>query len=72
MLTWIDLYIADDSHPRRFNDREVLRAYVQKMERLSEEAADELLKNGVVDAPLARRQYRIQSLVASNSNEGQA
>lgn len=62
MLTWIDLIIENDSHPRRFDNRETLRAYVIKMERLSEEAADILLAEGTVGAPVARRTYTIQPL----------
>lgn len=62
MIAWLDLLIGEDSHPRRFNDPDSLRAYVLKMERLTEEAADALLRDGQVGPPLARREYRVRPL----------
>ena len=62
MIAWLDLLIGDDPHPRRFDSSATLRAYVIKMERLSEEAADELLRQGSVGPPLARREYRVRPL----------
>ena len=55
MIAWLDLLIGDDPHPRRFDSAATLRAYVLKMERLSEEAADELVTRGFVGPPRARR-----------------
>lgn len=62
MIHWLDLFIEGDTHPRRFDSRETARAYVLKVERLSEEAADELLCAGEVGAPLARRGYLLRPL----------
>ncbi|MHA0033513.1 hypothetical protein [Deinococcus sp. PESE-13] len=62
MIAWVDLLIEGDSHPRRFDSYATLRAYVLKLERLSEDAADELMITGTVCPPHARREYRIQRL----------
>lgn len=62
MIAWLDLLIGDDPHPRRFDSPQTLRAYVLKMERLSEDAADELLRSSFVGPPLARREYRVRPL----------
>ena len=62
MIAWVDLLIGEDPHPRRFDSYATLRAYVQGIERLSEDAANELMMAGVVRPPLARREYRIQRL----------
>ena len=63
MIVWLDLLIGEDTHPRRVDGPESLRAYALKMERLSEEAADALLRDGQVGPPLARREYRVRPLV---------
>ncbi|WP_278912678.1 hypothetical protein [Deinococcus wulumuqiensis] len=68
MIAWVDLLIEGDSHPRRFDSYATLRAYVLKLERLSEDAADELMVAGVVRPPLARREYRIQRLPLPDVN----
>ena len=62
MIAWIDLLIEGDAHPRRFDSYATLRAYVLKMERLSADAADQLMIEGEVGPPVARRGYRIQRL----------
>lgn len=62
MIAWLDLLIGDDPHPRRFDSAATLRAYALKMERLSEEAADELVRSRFVGPPLARREYRMRPL----------
>lgn len=62
MIAWVDLLIGEDPHPRRFDSYATLRAYVQGIERLSEDAADELMITGTVCLPHARREYRIQRL----------
>lgn len=62
MIAWLDLFVEGDVHPRRFDSPQTLRAFVLKFERLSEEAAAELLRAGVVGPPLARRRYRVRPL----------
>lgn len=62
MIVWLDLLIGEDTHPRRFDGPESLRAFALKMERLSEEAAEALLREGQVGPPLARREYRVRPL----------
>ena len=62
MIAWIDLLTADDPHPRRFDSYTTLREYLLKMERLSEDAADELMIAGEVSPPLTRRPYRLRRL----------
>lgn len=62
MIEWLDLLTEGDTHPRRFNNAATLHAYVLKMERLSSEAADALIRDGHVGPPLARREYRIRPL----------
>ena len=61
-ITWIDLRVEGDSHPRRFDRPETLRTYLMRVERLSEEAVALLLERGEVGPPAARRLYRIQVL----------
>lgn len=62
MIAWLDLLTEGDQHPRRFDSPATLHAYVLKMERLSEEAADTLVREGRVGPPLARREYHIRPL----------
>lgn len=62
MIAWLDLIVEGDSHPRRFDSRVTARAYLLKVERLSEEAADELLREGRVAPPLSRRGYLLRPL----------
>ena len=62
MMFWLDLLTEGDLHPRRFDSPQSLRTYAVKMERLSEEAADILLRDGEVGPPLARRSYRVRPL----------
>ena len=62
MIHWLDLHVEGDPHPRRFDSPSTARAYLLKVERLSEEAADHLLRHGSVQPPLTRRQYRLQPL----------
>ncbi|AFD25580.1 hypothetical protein [Deinococcus gobiensis] len=62
MIAWLDLLIGDDPHPRRFDRPGTLRAYLLKMERLSAEAADALLRDGEVGPPLTRLAYRLRPL----------
>lgn len=57
---WLDLYVQNDPHPRRFGALDVLRSYLRKVERLSDEAVAELTQTGVVAPPLARRVYRLE------------
>ncbi|MBB5233405.1 hypothetical protein [Deinococcus budaensis] len=56
-LTWLDLRVEGDPHPRRFDGPGTLRAYLQRVERLPEEAIEHLLDHGEVGPPLARRGY---------------
>lgn len=63
MIDWLDLIVEGDSHPRRFDSRASAHAYLLKVERLSEEAADELVRSGRVAPPLARRGYLLRPLV---------
>ncbi len=65
MIRWLDLLIEGDSHPRRFDGAQSLRAYLLRIERLSEEAADTLIENGHVAPPLARREYRLRPVSPS-------
>lgn len=60
MIQWLDLLIEGDPHPRRFDTPKTIRSYLTHIERLSDEAVTELLRNGVVGPPAARREYRIQ------------
>ncbi|MDV6375301.1 hypothetical protein [Deinococcus arenicola] len=62
MIHWLDLLIEGDSHPRRFDGPASLRPYLLRVERLSEEAADELMESGHVAPPLARREYSLRPL----------
>ncbi|MBZ9711989.1 hypothetical protein [Deinococcus multiflagellatus] len=62
MITWLDLLVEGDPHPRRFDSRQTALAYLLRVERLSEEAAQHLLDHGEVAPPLARREYRLQPL----------
>lgn len=61
-LAWLDLRVEGDPHPRRFDSPATLRAYLLRVERLPEEAAQQLLDHGEVGPPLARRGYRVQPL----------
>lgn len=61
---WLDLYTEDDPHPRRFDGALTLRAYLLRVERMSEEAAEQLLETGAVEPPLTRRRYRLRRLAA--------
>lgn len=62
MIDWLDLFIEGDPHPRRFDSRATALAYVLKVERLSQEAAEELGRAGQVAPPLARRHYHLRPL----------
>lgn len=62
MIFWLDLFVQDDPHPRRFDTPATARAYLLKVERLSEEAADHLLQHGTVQPPLTRREYQLRPL----------
>jgi hypothetical protein len=57
---WLDLYVQNDPHPRRFGALDLLRGYLKQIERLSDEAVAELTQTGVVAPPLARRLYRLE------------
>lgn len=61
-ITWLDLRVEGDVHPRRFDRPETLRAYLIRVERLSEEAVAALLERGEVGPPTARRLYQVQVL----------
>lgn len=61
-LKWLDLRVAGDPHPRRFDSPGTLRAYLSRVERLPEEAITALLERGEVGPPAARRGYRVQPL----------
>ncbi|WP_420594844.1 hypothetical protein [Deinococcus sp.] len=61
-LSWLDLYVEGDTHPRRFDGPAALRQYLSKVERLGEESIMALLSDGQVAPPLSRRQYRLQAL----------
>ncbi|WP_135230239.1 hypothetical protein [Deinococcus fonticola] len=62
MIRWLDLLVEGDPHPRRFDSPGTAHAYLLKVERLSEEAADHLLQHGHVGPPLSRREYRLKPL----------
>ncbi|GGL71496.1 hypothetical protein GCM10010840_07030 [Deinococcus aerolatus] len=62
MIRWLDLLTEGDPHPRRFSGPASLRAYLLRVERLSEAAADALIREGQVAPPLARRGYRLRPL----------
>ena len=59
---WIDLYTQDDTHPRRFDAPETLTVYLRRVERLSDDAIEQLTRVGEVQPPLSRRGYRIERL----------
>ena len=61
---WLDLYVDGDSHPRRFDRPESVRAYLSKVERLGEEGIAALLEAGEVAPPITRRRYRLTPLIA--------
>ena len=61
-VAWLDLRVEDDPHPRRFDSPATLRAYLERVERLSPDAADLLLERGEVGPPAARRVYRVRPL----------
>ena len=61
---WLDLYVEGDSHPRRFDRPEAVRAYLSKVERLGEEGIAALLEAGEVAPPLTRRRYHLTPLRA--------
>lgn len=67
MIRWLDLLTEGDTHPRRFDGPASLRAYLLRIERLSEDAADALMEDGQVAPPLARREYRLRSLAPATS-----
>lgn len=62
MITWLDLTVEGDPHPRRFDSPATARAYLLKVERFTDEAADHLLQHGSVQPPLTRREYRLKPL----------
>ncbi|GAA5440281.1 hypothetical protein CBQ26_05745 [Deinococcus indicus] len=61
-LDWFDLRVEGDPHPRRFDSAASARAYLLRVERLSEEAAEELLIAGEVHPPLSRRSLELRPL----------
>ncbi|GAA4009246.1 hypothetical protein GCM10022631_22030 [Deinococcus rubellus] len=63
-LPWLDLYVDGDSHPRRFDRPEAVRAYLSKVERLGEEGISTLLEVGEVAPPVTRRRYCLIPLTA--------
>lgn len=63
-LTWFDLYVEGDVHPRRFDKHESVRAYLSKVERVGEEGIATLLESGMVAPPITRRSYRLMLLSA--------
>lgn len=63
---WLDLYVEGDSHPRRFDRPEAVRAYLSKVERLGEEGISTLLEVGEVVPPITRRRYRLIPLTAAD------
>ncbi|MBZ9751067.1 hypothetical protein GO986_21220 [Deinococcus sp. HMF7620] len=62
MITWLDLTVEGDPHPRRFDRPDTALTYLLRVERLSEEAAQHLLEHGEVEPPLARRAYTLRPL----------
>lgn len=62
MIVWLNLHVEGDPQPRRFDSPDTVRQYVLRVERLSEDAADALVRDGEVGPPLARRRYTLQRL----------
>lgn len=62
MIQWLDLHVEGDPHPRRFDGPDSARAYLLRVERLPEEAVEQLLRQGYVAPPEARREYRLHTL----------
>ncbi|AZI42991.1 hypothetical protein EHF33_09765 [Deinococcus psychrotolerans] len=68
-LQWLDLYVEGDTHPRRFDKPESVRAYLTKVERLGEEGISTLLGAGEVSPPLTRRRYWLELLTVPTPPE---
>ncbi|THF88357.1 hypothetical protein E7T09_03895 [Deinococcus sp. KSM4-11] len=62
MIRWLDLRVEGDPHPRRFDTLEATRAYLLRVERLSDEAVTLLTQTGDVGPPVARRTYHLRRL----------
>ncbi|THF71999.1 hypothetical protein E7T06_01180 [Deinococcus sp. Arct2-2] len=67
MIVWLDLLAEGDQHPRRFDSRETLLVYLTRVERLTREAAQELIQKGEIGPPLARRTYQVRALPLPSS-----
>ena len=61
-LPWLDLRVEGDPHPRRFDGQATALQYLLRVERLSADAAHDLLERGVVGPPAARRAYTLRPL----------
>lgn len=62
VLPWLDLRVEGDPHPRRFDGQATALQYLLRVERLSADAAHELLERGEVGPPVARRAYTLRPL----------
>jgi hypothetical protein len=62
VIEWLDVRVEGDPHPRRFNSPVAARAYLLRVERLTEDAVTVLLASGEVGPPLARRAYVLRPL----------
>jgi len=67
MIAWLDLWAEGDQHPRRFDGPATLLVYLTRVERLTREAAQELIQKGEVSPPLARRSYQVRALPLPSS-----
>lgn len=59
-LQWLDLLTEGDPHPRRFDSPASLHRYLVRIERLSDEAAEQLLAEGRLDPPESSRGLRVR------------
>ncbi|GHG00001.1 hypothetical protein GCM10017783_10100 [Deinococcus piscis] len=70
-MLWLDLLTEGDPHPRRFDSPASLRAYLLKMERLEEGAAEQLLAQGRLDPPDSRRSLRVRPFLEAAASDAQ-
>lgn len=61
-IPWLNLFLDDDPHPRRFDGPESLKTFLQRIERLSAEQIEALILEKELHPPQARRHYVLKPL----------